>query len=236
MNQSNTTTTIAPIFVGFTWSGYVRSSLSIVGLILNTINIGVFLSPKLKDTSYKYMLAKSLVNWSYLAFTLATEFISYCVNCDWSPTFMSKFFTIAVGVYFLSVLSLYRTLIDITISVHTYLILINKNWNKQYTYLLVLVGLFIFAAVFNIQKPFTLTIIQIGPNSFMYVFTQYGLSDLNRILLSVQTLFRIFLAVVLLSIINLANLVLFRRRFKNRTIGTLTSIEPIPTGSFHFST
>lgn len=235
MNQSNTSITVAPIVVGFTWSAYVRSSLSLVGLILNTINICVFLSPKLKDTSYKYMLAKSFVNWSYLAFTLATEFVSYCMNCDWSPTFMSKFFTIAVGVYFLSVLSIYRTLIDITISVHTYLILINKNWNKKYTFLLVLMGLFIFSAVFNVQKPFSLTIIQIGPNSFMYMFTQFGLSDLNRVLITVQTLFRIFLAVVLLSVINLANLVLFRRRFKNRAIGTLTSIGSVPTGGSNFS-
>lgn len=227
MNQSNTTaiTPIVSVYAGFSWSGYVRISLSLFGFFFNTINIFAFLSSILKDTSYKYMLAKSVASWIYLALTLTTEFIAYCVNCDWSLSYLSKFWTIAIGVYFLSCLAFFRILIDITLSLYTYLILVNKTWTKKYIYLVILVGEFVFSILFNLQKPFTYSVIQApGQSGFANAFTQFGQSDFNKILNIFQSLFKIFLAVILLAIINMANLILFRRRFNDRVIGTVSNL------------
>lgn len=222
--------------VGLTWSGYVRVSLSFVGIVLNTVNIGVFMSPKLKDISYKYMLVKSAVSWAYLAFTLSTEVVSYCVNCSWSLTYAARVYSVAISIFFLSCLALFRTLIDIIISLNTYFILINKDWNRRkYTSVILLSILFIVANVYNIQKPFSFTIIKIPfqQNAFINVNNQFGQSEFNTILLIVQTVFRIFLSVVLLSIINVANLIRFRKRFKHRIIhvGVATNL----TSKFFFS-
>lgn len=220
MSQATTPASPIVIFSGYSWSSYVRSGLCIIGVVLNTINIIVFMSSKLKDPSYKYMLSKSAANWAYLALTFANEIICYCVNCAWSSSFLSSFFTIAVSIFFLSCLAVFRILIDLAISLHTFLILKNKGSSRKYTYLLIILVLFVASIVYNLQKPFTLTIIPIpGRNLFTFVFTPFGLSEFNRILNISQTMIRIFLAVVVLSAINTANLVLYTRRFKNRVNG-----------------
>lgn len=223
MNQSNISVSngFVPV-TGFTWQNYFRFCLCAFGIVLNTASICAFLSLSLKETTYKYMLAKSIIGWFYMVTTLITETTTGCATCDFASTYASRFLSVYVGIYVASCLAIYRILVDITISLQIYTILINKEWNKKYTHLVVLAALLVFSILFNFQKLFVINIVQLPGRSdaFIYTFSLFGLSEMNRILNLVQSLFRIVTSVVVLGLINFVNMVLFKRRYRNRAIGT----------------
>lgn len=207
-------------FTGFTWSAYTRMSLCFVGMIANTINIAVLVNPKLKDISYKLMLAKSTSNLAYLGFALTTEIISYCSSCPWSTYYFSSLFFIIGGIFAPVTLTMFRILIEIALSIYTYCILINKPWTRKYTYLWILIGCALFSIAFYLYKCFYFNIKQVpGMNIFYIASTALYLSEANKVLSIVQTLLiRIILAVVVVPIINFWNLILFRKRFQNHIL------------------
>lgn len=206
-------------FTGFTWSAYTRMSLCFVGMIANTINISVLVNPKLKDISYKLMLAKSASNLVYLGFALTTEIVSYCSSCPWSTYYFSSLFFIIGGIFAPVTLTLFRILVEIALSIYTYCILINKPWTRKYTYLWILIGCALFSIAFYLYKCFYFNINQVpGMNIFYISSTALYISEANKVLSIVQTLIRIVLAVVVVPIINFRNLILFRKRFQNHIL------------------
>lgn len=224
MNQTNSTTTRAitttaslSIVSSLTWQDYVRLAISSVGLITNGINISVFLNPKLKETSYRFMLAKSVANFLYLAISFANEFLVYCSTCEISSTYFANLYAITMYVYSIGTLSIYRAFIENMILLHTYCILTNKNWTKKIPSWLIILGLTVIACAYNIPKLFNYSINQIPGQDVWYVsMTSFGISATNKTLTIAQTIFKIFLTSVTLPLINILNMIMFRRRFKNR--------------------
>lgn len=210
MNQTSNPS----VFIGLTASSYVKIVISVFGMLTNLVNIIVFLSPKLKDVSYRLMMSKSVANIVYLAVAFELEIVVNCVNCAWSGSFISVWDNIAFGIYFLSCLAVFRILIDIAISIYTYCILINKPYNRSL--ILVLVILFVVSLLYNLNKVFMLTALQLPNQKYILMLTSFGLSYASQVIQIVTTVFRIFLAVVVVSLINLANVIKFSKRFKSR--------------------
>lgn len=211
-------------FSGLEWSRYVKITIDIVGIITNIINISVFLSPKLKEPSYKLMLFKAVSNLIYMSLALETEIVSYCRNCAWTGSYFAMFNTTILFIFLASFLHLFTILIDVALSVFTYCILINKPWpSGKYIYIWVSIGLFVSSFGFYAPKMFMFTIYSIpGTGKFAYVYSDFGNSTFNRVLVIVQNFSRVFLAVVVVSVINVMNVVKFRKRFKTRVFRSST--------------
>lgn len=227
MNQSNSTVT--EFFFGLTWSAYIRLALSLFGVVLNLLNILVFLSPKLKGPCYQLMLVKSVANLFYNSFSVATEFATYCVNCEITQYYASVVYTIVVNFYISSCVALLRILIEIAVSIYTFCILQNKFWSKKRWSIVITVALVVITCSVYAPRLFAYTPFRMPGSKTIYriSLTSFGLSDAFRIIGYVQQFLRIFFAVVVSSIINLVNMVKFKRRFsKNR----ICSLATFPSG------
>lgn len=234
MNESNSTSSSSSSssgespLSGFGWTDYVYFSISVAGVCTNAINICVFLSPKLKETSYRFMLARSVANLLYLALSFVDEFLVYCNNCPITYTYFAVLYTITAYVFLIGTLSIYRAFIENVILLHTYCILTNKNWTKIIRSIWIVLILAVISLVYNIPKLFSFSIEQVpGVDMFYVDYTKFGASFTNKVLVITQTLFKIFLTSVLLPVNNLVNLILFRRRFNNRIISTTTNTTNI---------
>lgn len=215
MNQST-------VVVGYLkWDGYVRGSIDLFGIISNLINILVFLSPRLKDTSYKLMLVKAVSNLVYFMIAFETEILTFCVNCGWSSSYLAAFNYCYIYIFFSGCLYFYTITIDVVLSVYTYSILVNKSWPGKYTYLVICVTLFFVSIAFYGQKPLVFMVQQVAnTDKYYYTFSSFALSWTNKTLQIAQSFIKIILSVVVVSLVNIINVVTFTRRFKKRVFTT----------------
>lgn len=221
MNRSSNSTANLP-HATIIWSGYIRATISFIGVTASLVNMLVFTNQKLNERPYKFMLGKSIANFFYLSITFTNEFVVNCVDCLFSLAYANTFYTIAVNVYILGALSIYRILVELMVVTHTYSILINKNWLRQSPSAFILIMLAIISLLFNLQKVFMFEIIRLG-DYFYPKETRFGESNVNKYILIVQTLIKIFLTSVLFPIVNVRSMILFKRRFKNRVFGGVAS-------------
>lgn len=215
MNQTIINSSIEVLSM-FPLSTYVKMPIELCGIVTNVLNVAVFLNSRLKDTSYTYMLAKAVANLVYMFIFFEAEILSNCLSCPWSASFVAALNSIQLVIFLASCLHLYTVLIDVALSLHIHFVLINKSQLGKHTHVGIIIGLFVFSILFFGQKPFMYTINRIsGREALFYItFSEFGASTLNKTLLMVQTLVRIFLAVVVVFGINVSNLIVFRRMFK----------------------
>lgn len=215
---------------GLSWPLLIRSIITPCGVLTNFINICIFISPKLKDISYKYMLVNSITNFFYLVFCFMGLFFSSCinVNCHSSQTLFATIYTISIINYFTSSLAIFRILIEVTLSLHTYCILTQQKWLTKVSYKLILLILFIISLLFYLEQLFAYSIVTIMSDddeqrSVVYtsVDNSFGTSALGKSIAVVQFSVRLFLVVVVLTLLNIMNVVQFVRRFGHRKIGIL---------------
>ena len=211
-------------FSGYEWSSYVKLSIHIFGVLTNLVNISVFLNAKLRDTSYRLMMCKSIANLIYLSISIESEILNACYNCSFSYDYFTNFNMIVVAIFGLSSLAVFRILIDLALSVYTLCILVNRPWPGKHTYLFVLLCLLVFSLLYNSHKLFMFTVIQLTykPGYYFFAYTDFGRSELNQILLVGLTFVRIFISIVCVTAVNLVNVLKFNKRFKSRVFNVKT--------------
>lgn len=208
----------------FNWSNYVRVVLSGLGVLTNLINIWTFASPLLKETSYRFMMAKSIINFSYVSISFTNEFIVNCLNCLSVLNYASAVYVIWINLYVLNCLSFFRTQLDLVIALHTLSILLNKNWTTKLAYYWVLGIIGVITVLYNGYKPFIFSIYQEPGQTQAFISqTSFGVSETNKLLIAIQSFIKILMSSLLFPAINFANLVLFRQRYGNRKIRVINS-------------
>lgn len=230
MNQSNST--VSEIFSGLNWSAYIRLVLNLSGVFLNLLNIIVFLSPQLKGPCYQLMLVKSAANFFYQSLSVIAEFTTYCVNCQITQYYSSVLYTIVVSFSLSSCIAMFRMFIEIALSIYTFSILRNKVWTKMKWTILIGVVLAVVACGVYAPRLFAYTPFQIPGSNTLYrlSLTPFGLSVTFRIIGYIQQFLRIFFAVVVVSAINIVNIVKFNRRFRNISSDSSTNMSIINSG------
>lgn len=229
MNETNKSFNVE-YFIGLKWSAYMGPIISLLGILTNFINICIFLNPKLDETSYRYMLSNSITNLLYLVFIFMATFFVGCLNCLSSQTYFAEFYRIFINDYFTSCLAIFRILIDITLSVRTLRVLKNKKWLENISYKWILIFWFLFSLIFYVPVAFAYAIYSMMSQSPIYGSIQLFYADVNDfgnslayvVISNIETSVRLFLAVVVLSTVNVLNVIEFRRRFchgvfKNQT-------------------
>lgn len=209
-------------FAGFTWQTYCSLVICLFGVLTNLINISVLSNSKLKDPSYSYLLAKSVIDLIYLSLAFVNQIVNYCFECAWSQTYWANLYGFAIGVYLMPCLVIFRLLIENIVSVYIYLILSNRiRLINRVSYKLAIFLSFTFSVLFYAQRPFSVYIASNDDLVYYYKYTDFGLSRAYRIISISQSLVRISLSVILLTIVNILNLIRFKKRFKSGLIRTV---------------
>jgi hypothetical protein len=208
------------------WAYLILPSISIFGFITNILNICVLLSKKMKDISFKYLLATSISDLFYLSIS-SYIFIYECTACPFHNSYFTQFFDIYIAHYISACLAIFNILTDITLSIIRYSILKNKNYIIQTKYYSLVIGsLFIISFLFYLPPLFFKVITPIYKNQtnlissdytqFTEVKTSIGSTQFGTITPIILSVFRIFLAIFILTSINILNVIEFRKRFSHR--------------------
>ena len=88
------------------WGYLLLPAICIFGFLNNLINIIVFLNSKMKDISFKYLLAISISDLLYL-FSLSYLFISQCVDCPLHNTYFTHLYDFILFHYFAPSLAIF---------------------------------------------------------------------------------------------------------------------------------
>lgn len=193
------------------------------GLIANGLNIAVFLNPKMKDPTFKYMLAISISNFFYTGF-LSYGFFIYCDTCSLNKSYGTQVFKILINNYLSSSLAIFSNLNEIYLSIQRFFILTNKTLLQSISYKLVLLIIFIIASLYYINVLFCYDIVAyefiydntIVFTSYSTALSDYSRSDFGKIMTVTFVFFRIILSTVVLLTINTINLYHFRKRFRKK--------------------
>jgi hypothetical protein len=229
MNQSVSLNSTAPSpstmassipLSGFTWPTLSRAIVTSFSALTSFMNIAVFVHPKLKDVSYKYMLIISLSNFIYSLFQLAGTIFTTCLTCATANTYLTAFFNIYFGLFSSSFLALFRITVQCTVAFNTYCILTNRNWLSRISYKLILPILFIISAALYTFQPIGITIgsfVSINGNTqYIPLPNSFFLSDFYSNMLIALNVLRLALIVFVVTTLNVLNVIEFRKRYKTR--------------------
>lgn len=210
--------------VGFRWPDYVAFGLACLGLVTNSINVAVFAHPRLKDVTFRYLLAKSFIILFYFVFGILNEIFFYCAYCPLTFTRFANLYSLAVCFYLNGSISIMRILIEITVSLRTLTILNNRAYLTRLSYKLILIAIALVGLVYYLDRPFSMQVVYMSQFDVYYLaYSSFGLSRAYSVLSVSKEMIRVLLTVGVLTVINSLNLAKFRKRFKQRE-SRITSI------------
>ena len=208
------------------WGFLLIPAICIFGFITNFVNIIVLLNPKMKDISFKYILATSISDLIYLILESYSFFV-LCSDCILHNIYFTKFYDFIIFHYIIPCLAVFCILTDITLSLIRYSILKNKTYIQSFRYYLVISFLFLFALVFYVPQLFLYKIISVNQtnsnntilsnNEYSVIKNSLGLSSYGKIIPIILTSLRIALAIFVLTGINILNIIEFKKRYSSFT-------------------
>lgn len=210
-NSSNTLFSIDILFllpIGF---------ICILGVAFNSLNITVFLNPKMKDPTFKYMLAMSISNLFYNGF-LSYAIALYCSECSISKTYGTQVFVIFIDHYLTSCLAIFSNLVEIILSLQRYFILTNNIYSKNISYRWAISIIAFISFVFYLPSLFSDKIAETNNTTIYYtvVPNEFGKSTTAVHIGIAWSVIRIILSSIILSSINILNVIEFRKLSKKR--------------------
>lgn len=111
-------------------STFIIPSICLFGILMSCLNITIFLDPKLKDTTYKYLLVNSFSNFFYL-FNCFFYFVPNCsFYCSFSNTYAAQFYYYLFYNYLKGIAAVLCVLIQLIVSIQRYYLITNikKKW------------------------------------------------------------------------------------------------------------
>lgn len=215
------------------WYYLIISIINALGFILNCLNISVFLNPKMKNITFKYMLNTSIADVIYLG-CLSYNVMKYCTACPLYNTYYTQFYIAYENDYFTSCLAIFVIMTDIVISIERYLILKKMSFLRKISYKWITSILLLVSFIYYLPIIFFRDIITIKTNttslnttfiqiSYIAVKNTLGLSNFGRVMPIVLTVVRLFLGIVLLTVINSFNTYELRKRILSKKHRNLNS-------------
>jgi hypothetical protein len=206
------------------WGYLIIPAICIFGFLTNLTNIAVLLNPKMKDISFKYILATSISDLIYLILESYSFFV-LCTDCPLHNTYFTQFYDFIIFHYIIPCMAVFCILTDITLSLIRYSVLKNKNYIQSKNFYLVIGFLLVLSFLFYSPVLFFKKIIPIQLINLTEItlttdytqektnlgFTLYA--TITPILL--QTI-RGLLAMFVLTGINIMNVIEFRKRYSKR--------------------
>ena len=210
--------------VAFDWStkwGFLLiPAICIFGFITNFINIIVLINPKMKDISFKYILATSISDLIYLILESYSFFV-LCSDCILHNIYFTQFYDLIIFHYIIPCLAVFCILTDITLSLIRYSILRNKEYLQNRNFYLVIGFLLIVSFLFYSPVLFFKKIIPINHQNqtaiandeYTIVSTSLGFTLYAKVTPIVLQTIRGTLAMIVLTGINILNVIEFKKRY-----------------------
>ena len=225
----------------FKWSHLLIPVICTFGCITNLLSIIVLLNSKMKNISYKYILATNLSDLLYLSLNSYTIIIR-CNDCPLHFTYFTQWYDIYIVNYFQNCLAIFSIFITIYLSLLRYFKFKNKmKFLKLIHYYLVIGILFLISLVYYFPFLFFNDIIQIHHNSSSSnnntsLFVEYssikntlGSSMYGTITKIILLAIYFILAIFILTFINIIIAIHFKKkysiRFKNKVFHMTKSIH-----------
>ena len=225
MNSSNSTSigSGSSDSSSITWDLYVITCLCTFGVIANLINIAVFLNPKLKDQTYRYMMMNSISELLYLFFNGLSIVFLCGPSCDANyNSLLGQIFSIYLFGFLPGALVIFNILIEIYLSFQRLMILSNRSFLKKVPVLLVLFVLFTISFIYNIPNLISQRIAAVptsapGVYTYMAMTTDFGYSNLASVLKQIMKYLRIFLTLGVLLVLNILTAYKSRQHFMKKS-------------------
>lgn len=229
----------------------VTPIITLFGLVSNFINIIVFSNSKLKDSSYRLMLADSVIHFVYLVFT-GCGAAFYCVSiCEVTSSYANKFFQLYFTDYLTSSLAIYSIFVEIYLSLQRLFIISNKKTLQNLSHKIVLSILFVLSLLFYMPNIFLKNIVSVERGvsiqsidvnvsysnktvSFSLTTSIFGKSIYGKIIPVILTSIRIFLSIIVLSLINILTAIKFKKHFNRKYYLKAATITNFRSMIFYF--
>lgn len=201
---------------------FILPNVCILGVVANAFNILCFSNKKMKDLSFKYMLVISISDMFYLALC-SYGYIVLCKDCPLYELYFNKLYEIYIEDYFTSCLALFRILADIMLSMQRTFVLLNRPFCSKISYKVILGSLFLaslgyYSPVLFFKKIIAETgcLANSSVNTMIYKIAsnEIGSSYYAKVTSATLAVIRIILGVLILSIINIMNVIIFKNRSK----------------------
>ena len=114
------------------WGFLLIPAICIFGFVTNLLNIAVLLNPKMKDISFKYILATSLSDLLYLTLS-GYSFVELCSDCPLNNSYFTQIYIIFIDSFFTSCLAIFCIFVDIFLSLILYLWLLRFVVSRSVT-------------------------------------------------------------------------------------------------------
>lgn len=200
--------------------------VALIGSLSQIINILVLLSPDLKDSSYKFMLANSVNNACYLLLCAIYPFFVCQSVCEIeNQALFTLIYLIAIDEYLTSCMAVFNLLIQIFLSIQRIFLVTNNRFFQNISVIksvsiLAFVSLLFYSPIFTIQNielsQANTTVNHSESRLYSIVKTDFGSTTFGQHVRTIVSSLRIFLATVLLTIVNTINFIVFKRYFNKR--------------------
>lgn len=196
-------------------------NLCILSALANVVNIIVFLNHQLKDTTYKYMLVISISDFVYILLVGLESTYQCGTLCDERKMSLEyQIFTIWFTDFLTSCLAIMNILIELFVSIQRLFIISNKSFFANKSTKTVLVVLFVFSLCYYSPVLFInyiTTNTNGSNNTYKIERSEFGESNIGRVIPAILSGVRLFLVVICLSIVNLITFIEFKKHLSKKT-------------------
>ena len=198
INQNQTTTNL--VAQSMPTDLIVYTSLCVFGVLTNLVNVIVFMSPKLKDNSFSFMLANSLADLIFLAISAFHLYISCGILC--SSRFSSlggQIFFVYIANAFLTSFAMFILVNETFILVQRYALIRNRTFFKNVRPVIIMSCIYLICLIYTVPSFFIRRIILLPNNMYFFENTDFFNSTAGQILVQITRWIRIVFSVGVLS-------------------------------------
>ena len=188
----------------------VYFGITTLGIILNSLNITVLRSGKLKDKTFKYFMIISVADLVYMCiFNLDSLMKIFQLQF----TYIEQLFQLCFINYFTSCLAIFVILVDLINALNRCFICRNKYYFQNLNIQKVITVFIVFSTVAYLPEILSKEIV-FNQNKLIYdlATSSWGNSNLYRLLIFLTWTSRMFICSFMLTVINLYTMVLLIKR------------------------
>lgn len=199
---------------------FIQPIICFYGMIANILNIFVFFDKSFENVTYKYLFANAISNFFYLlnCFFL---FVARCgVYCNFTNTLLSQIYLYIFYNYLKGIAAILTILIQIIVCFQRLTILFRFNLFNFSNFKLSIFILVLFSTIFYSPMILTKKIKEnhslSGLITYSVISNDFGIRKLGKILIIIVSVFRGFISLAILLVLNMLLVYKFRMHMKKK--------------------
>ncbi|RNA41799.1 hypothetical protein BpHYR1_025161, partial [Brachionus plicatilis] len=198
----------------------IFSLMGLIGILTSIFNAIIFWNLRQKDQIYKFYLFSSLADSFYMLMISSYVLFSCGNSCENlnAKELYRHVYMIAIDDYLSSCLAIYTILIELFITSQRYSMFTANSVLQSQRPNIVMLLTCAFSLVYYTPVLFLKKIVYLGNNEYNTEYTKFGLSEAGRVIPIVLSTIRLFIASILLLVINIFTLVKFQKYLNKKKL------------------